>query len=123
MTGRLTGSQASPEAAEASSPSGFDPGRKWTPGPWSVAAYPDGASLEVEGADSRMVAVLHWYDGDWPDQQVAEANARLIAAAPELYEAAEDFLAVWTEADQPDVEARAAISLGRALRKARGETA
>jgi hypothetical protein len=47
-------------------------------------------------------------------------NSTLIA---ELCEAAEDFLRVWADADNPDAEARAAIALSHALAKARGENA
>ena len=60
--------------------------RKWTPGPWRVGPVDD---TRVEDADGNEVAQI---DGDynqpetWP---LMEANARLIAAAPDLYEALE----------------------------------
>ena len=54
-----------------------------TAGPWSVDKY----TLCVEGSDDIAVAQV-WYDTRGLKE--AEANARLIAAAPELLEALED---------------------------------
>lgn len=58
-----------------------------TPGPWSVAVDLDGRECVVSEPD-RVFLVRHdvWAEGM---RQEMEANARLIAAAPELLEALE----------------------------------
>lgn len=63
---------------------------KHTPGPWSVEArnYPIGDTGDYDGcwqilsANAKRPIVEIWEEGDEPD-----ANALLIAAAPELLEA------------------------------------
>lgn len=50
-------------------------GSTWTPGPWK--AFPAGVG-EENGAGVAML---------WRDGAEREANARMIAAAPDLYEA------------------------------------
>jgi hypothetical protein len=65
-----------------------------TPGPWSVAPYPEGAELlEVVADYSELPGgrkSAHWIaeldaGGIDDDRETNAANARLIAAAPELY--------------------------------------
>jgi hypothetical protein len=70
---------------------------KWTPGPWQIVR------LEEESAFDPYMEVARGLgpNDDWtvealwrepvPDEQL-EANARLISAAPELYEALEELL-------------------------------
>jgi hypothetical protein len=67
---------------------------KWTPGPWTVRFWDilDNRTLEPTGKRRTMIEYQIW-----PDIKVGralaelcfenEANARLIAAAPDLYEA------------------------------------
>lgn len=61
---------------------------KHTPGPWVVAPYGN-ASLEIQGATDSVgrcyqVAIIKDH-GDGPDFPIPiRANAKLIAAAPEL---------------------------------------
>jgi hypothetical protein len=57
----------------------------FTPGPWSTDLKIDCGSphSEILGADGEIVAAL------WPPSLRDQANARLIAAAPELLEALE----------------------------------
>lgn len=50
---------------------------KHTPGPWEHDGY------SVEGPDSRLVCNM----SGWKGAGVTEANARLIAAAPEMRDA------------------------------------
>ena len=83
-----------------------------TPGPWHVES-----GDEVRAADGWEVAYIYGASRqrvDW------EANARLIAAAPELLEALEAITANASWADWRDLDqilnARAAIA------KAKGET-
>jgi hypothetical protein len=53
---------------------------KHTPGPWQIIPYPDGHSFIREGdAPERFVANVSGHN--------YEANARLIAAAPDMLEA------------------------------------
>lgn len=83
---------------------------KWTKGPWRLAPY-----------DSRLIwdaRGLCVADLTSPDRlgYSAEADARLIAAAPDLYEALEAFLQL------DDANHQAAIDKARAaLARARGE--
>ena len=66
---------------------------KHTPGPWTYSTHSDGWSYTIHIAQADDAA----YTPDWSDvafstcrgerQQIQEANASLIAAAPELLEA------------------------------------
>ena len=60
---------------------------KPTPGPWTVYTQPGGGHIAITGADSTSFAFMTMIDisRKWRTQQAA--NARLIAAAPELLEA------------------------------------
>lgn len=60
---------------------------KWTPGPWVVGPIDDTVVTHL-GADNIRYEVAA-IDGDYNDPDtwpIMEANARLIAAAPDLYE-------------------------------------
>lgn len=95
------------------------PKRPWTPGPWQEGR-PDMASI-VEGYESKYVRSqhpdYHLMDvaiasgrevGDW---ETVMANARLIASAPDLFEAlaALEKAENWTEFEQGLKQARAAM--------------
>jgi hypothetical protein len=96
----------------------------FTPGPWSVGvvrfagrtqlvcAYGKGFVCEVESPVR---------DGEFSHEE-REANARLIAAAPELYAAVEGVVA-WIDGDYADdtPEGRRIMAAKLALAKARGE--
>lgn len=58
---------------------------KHTPGPW---ACPQG--LEIIAADGRVITFID--DGEYDDPSEAEANAKLIAAAPDLLSACQEFV-------------------------------
>lgn len=63
--------------------------RRWTPSPWHVVPYGDGDSLVIcsdEQGDWR-IAFLATHGGSASSWRKIQADARLIAAAPELYEA------------------------------------
>ena len=95
--------------------------RKWTPGKWSV--YEDERETYWPGIDAGRTSIVVWGDqqenngvqGDTLEE--AKANAHLIAAAPDLYEAL-DRLVRYINA--PSTEAY--LSARAALAKARGET-
>ena len=65
-----------------------------TPGPWTAVANrpdEDGGKLDrVRSADGHLVAGIPAYEHDQAEE---DANARLIAAAPELLAALEGLLA------------------------------
>lgn len=107
----------------------------FTPGPWSV-------KVDDQSGIGRTHSVYICTKAGWPEGQLArvnvqdglgerEANARLIAAAPDLYEAVAAFLAYDAgDDDAPDAGVRMmldydhALTLARAaLAKANGETA
>ena len=95
-------------------------GPKFTPGPWSADTWPDGKGLAFvikekgnEAEDDDILCALSNH-----------ADARLIAAAPELYEACAEILdgldaitpmGKWRLIDEWSAKARAALA------KARGE--
>jgi len=62
---------------------------KWTPGPWFYSGRIGFGHLITAPAQSgsrSQIAVAYGHDDDAPDT-IGQANAHLIAAAPELYEA------------------------------------
>jgi len=100
----------------------------WTPGPW---VYDDTWGL-VAGPEGEEVAAIHvgQIEGRRVDRSTANANATLIAAAPDMAEALEAALAVFmAEADEAlgsPAQAARRVTAKRAIRsalaKARGET-
>lgn len=102
---------------------------KWTPGPWVVIIDDDGNPLSgrpsVVASDELDCVIIHW-DGFvqtyWRSARgdgEIHANARLISAAPELYEALEEWLQ--TE-DSPEAWIHCRQRARDALAKARGES-
>jgi hypothetical protein len=93
---------------------------KWTPGPWRVNKYGSVGAGET-GALPIVAEVQPIYGADLRYGSHA-ANARLIAAAPELYEALEAIGAVFlrrgTREEYDNAYRQAGIA---ALAKARGE--
>jgi hypothetical protein len=90
---------------------------KFTPGPWKIGTPPPNGEQTIGTEQGLMVAVSTTGAGIQ-----TKANAHLIAAAPDLYEALED-LSIndfgsngWTNSME-----RIAIKARAALAKARGE--
>jgi len=87
---------------------------KWTPGPWIFSGL---SSTGIGYVNARLQTIAQAWD--FPE---AEANARLIAAAPDLLEALESAmrwigsLTDWEGAGDPDVD-----KWREALAKAKGE--
>ena len=108
---------------------------RWTPGPWE-ADCPDDAqewNINAPNGEPRLqyaswtgLAIVYGSE-DWPGDGAAigRANAHLIAAAPDLYEALEALVTVSTTPDErqrPNQWNDAWAAARAALRKARGET-
>jgi len=95
-----------------------------TPGPWTHSEEQGGYMIQVE-RDAQPIARVAWFD--------QEANARLIAAAPELLEALGEAISTLETCDVPEManegdtvfwleRQSAAIYKARtAIAKARGE--
>ena len=66
-----------------------------TAGPWKIdRSYPNGLPFGIRSCvDGERVLVSRAFSG--PSTPCAEANARLIAAAPELLEALKNAEALW----------------------------
>ncbi len=61
---------------------------KFTPGPWSIVPYGDGSSLVIHSDEDNRVCFMATASSDRPSSHASiRANARLIAAAPDLLEA------------------------------------
>ena len=69
---------------------------KQTPGPWKVVG------TEIWGANVKIASGRGAYDEK--DRQKNKANARLIAASPDLLEACKDIVEIWQSSDVCDWE-------------------
>jgi gentisate 1,2-dioxygenase len=88
---------------------------KHTPGPWKIVdAWNDHM---VEGQNGEEII---WQDGPHGTPTINEANARLIAAAPDLLEALEN-LADYVDERAGDNECRPIENARAAIAKAKGE--
>lgn len=100
---------------------------KFTAGPW--VARPDESSScewEVIKTDARKTSISQdpWFICacmDSADGASAEANAHLIAAAPELYEALELVIGTLSFDREDDFNKEVLRRINAALSKARGE--
>jgi hypothetical protein len=90
---------------------------KWTPGPWDKIVH--GERESRVGANTLLAIV---YSTDFRDRENQEANARLIASAPDLYNALEKIVR-FCELNGYVPGIRGLIEPARAaLASARGET-
>lgn len=95
----------------------------YTPGPWRVSGCQLGQKLLIEHGDERerspCIGSVYTDGGKLPQ----EANARLIAAAPELLEALQELVAEWkcTELGGFPIEETGGMILAKlAIAKAEG---
>ena len=93
---------------------------KHTPGPWKLELGRDGAPRGLRGpAEVEHRNIVNWNGFSSPTKPASMANARLIAAAPELLEALLLMIRLHELSDSPEGDitriARSAIA------KARGE--
>lgn len=73
--------------------------QKWTPGPWVIQKYQNYEGFSIFSAaqelrsEQRGCLVERWEDGMSQERaEMMSANARLIAAAPEMYDLLDEFL-------------------------------
>ena len=99
----------------------------WTPGPWAahlnapLAAIP-GHIIKTEDDPNTPVALV-WEGGGSHGKPTQIANAHLISAAPDLYEALKEFLDVWESGDANDNSKRAGARRGKMLDASRAAIA
>lgn len=92
-----------------------------TPGPWEIRrpSYGQGFTREIWGADGKCVTGMTTRMTTGP---VTEANARLIAAAPDMLEALEGMVEMATHHMMEPEERRERLRNARAaIAKARGQ--
>jgi hypothetical protein len=102
----------------------------FTPGPWTFAedAHPYSPPAKVIALpDGTVIAEALGNDGDWPESEAeVTANARLIASAPELYEALLQLASALGAMPMRPEQILTLLPLLKdakaAVRKARGET-
>lgn len=96
----------------------------FTPGPWSVVEYGDGDGLAVHDSRGDWRVCFMATPGKDGDFEVIEANAHLIAAVPELYEAlgeVMEWVNGWSPFDIDPEWAATKAKVTAAIAKARGE--
>ena len=99
---------------------GIGMSKKFTPGPWT-ATYDSQlqAAIEIYSTEDRIIVAVLPDRGTIEAMSEIEANANLIAAAPDMYEALETIERVAGIGMMEDDPAR--VKARDALRKARGE--
>jgi hypothetical protein len=102
----------------------------WTPGPWWVGRNERSVVCNTEIPEWHTADSVEYYGGHLVAESMAPANARLIAAAPELAEALEAMLYEYEGVydmtapthHQSDAALKAESMARAALAKAKGET-
>jgi len=99
---------------------------KFTKGPWNQESTGDGKRICIglgmfDGPNGYDVAEVYSDDVTEETCVEAQANAHLIAAAPELYEALDGLIGVTDRPSAPDYVRDAIRAAHAALAKARGE--
>jgi hypothetical protein len=101
---------------------------KWTPGPWQVTQCRDGMPFvnvfRVSGPSDGSAPCTVLFETEYTELRENEANARLVAAAPRMYEALERLLLAYeggTAARSVQRQNKDAVFARAALAQARGE--
>ena len=93
-----------------------------TPGPWGVPDWNEFGVITVTNAHGQPVAGVYL----WPEKAQEEANARLIAAAPDLLEAFTNYLEaedIYNKAVTPQATAKAGYAVREKREAARAAIA
>lgn len=90
---------------------------KHPPGEWFASPTGNGKMYDIGADDGSNVCLVYASDGDVLDAATGHANARLLAAAPDLLRAGQDVLA---STDHTMLEA-STTALRSAIKKATGE--
>lgn len=88
-----------------------------TPGPWATAVVVKDFVSVIDEKNGQYIADVY-YRSDDDGNNETEANARLIAAAPELLEAAKDVCGLLFSLDNVDENHPAYQRLKEAIKKA-----
>ena len=98
---------------------------KFTPGPWQTInmSWEYSVIIDEDAARIAQVFIRDEVDEETQDkfEEIKDANANLIAAAPDMYEALETQCEYCIGKEATDCPCGECI-VGKALRKARGET-
>ena len=90
---------------------------KHTQGEWYVSDIPQEDGCYIYTNNNRFSAIARVYKGNNPHAAEAEANARLIAAAPDLLEALEEAIFHVDSVFNPNLKGKCEA----AISKAKGE--
>ena len=97
---------------------------KFTPGPWKAInmSWEYSVIIDEDAARIAQVFIRDEVDEETQDkfEEIKDANANLIAAAPDLYEALETICEYCIGKEATDCPCGRCVT-GKALRKARGE--
>lgn len=92
---------------------------QYTPGPWLFEDNRDG-TFSVWTRQPHIGTLVTVHDEDMNGAYPVEANAKLIAAAPDLFEALSEFLELY-ETDEGCIELPQYCAATAAIAKARGD--
>ena len=86
-----------------------------TPGPWSAAAVREGTVVYIQSGQAARIADVHSFShGFGPSRMERDANARLIAAAPDLLAALQAIMGASGDPAREEAEAKALSAQARA---------
>ncbi len=92
-----------------------------TPAPWAVDGTLHSGDLDVISADGRIAMIDDSRATGWNEPTI-KANARLIAAAPDLLAALQMVEAIWSRDQTANIDPESPVAKVRAaIKKATGE--
>lgn len=92
--------------------------KKWTPGPWEKKSF--ALSEEILAPGNKLVAIVRLRH--YESSEEIRANAHLIAAAPELYDALFNMMEIYHGRAEQSYPGQMAKDAMKALAKARGHS-